>query len=155
MSKENLIEVASWIITLILLLLLVPVFKIREAILIFLFKQIITWLFGHLVVHLRLIKYPHRFFLCRATKTSFTFDFFVYPALCVLFNLYYPFNTGLPRQFLHYFLFTSGITILEVIFERKTQLIKYLNWKWYWTWVTLFITFMMSNLFYRWFFNLN
>lgn len=153
MSKEKLIQLASWIITTVLLLLLVPKDKIRDANVIFLFKQFLTWGTGLLVVEKNLIIYPVRLFK-KATRTSFTFEYYVYPAICVFFNLYYPFGGSLERQALHYVLFTSGITIFELILERHTQLITYTKWAWYWTWITIFATFMASNFYYRWFFHI-
>ena len=152
MFKEKLISISAWVTLSILLIWLVPQDKIREAMVIFFFKQVLTWLFGTIVVDKNLIEFPVRLFP-RASNTSFTFDYFAYPAICVFFNLYYPFGESMASQLLHYVLYSSGITLFEVILERHTNLIKYIRWKWYWTWITLTLTFMMSNYFYRWFFN--
>jgi hypothetical protein len=89
-KAEKIIETSVWIIMTILLIKFVPRNRIREAWVIFLFKQFMTWIFGLVVVEKNLIRYPFRLFFKKATKTSFTFEYFVYPALCVLFNLYYP-----------------------------------------------------------------
>ncbi|HCF49041.1 MAG TPA: hypothetical protein DER60_02080 [Syntrophomonas sp.] len=153
MSKEKIIEFSSWIILLTLLFWVVPVERIREALVIFFFKQSLTWLSGLLVVQMGFIEYPLRIFP-KATRSSFTFEFFAYPVICIFFNLYYPFGESVSRQILHYFAFTSAITLIEYILEKHTQLIKYIKWAWYWTWLTLLITFVMSNFFYRWFFSL-
>jgi hypothetical protein len=110
-----------------------------------------TWIFGLLVVELDMIEYPVRFFM-ESSRTSFTFEFFVYPALCVLFNLQYPQGKGRLREWSHYTMYCSAITIIEVILERHTMLIKYVHWEWYWTWITLNITFYISRKFYCWFF---
>jgi len=151
MSRDRIIEISSWVIIGSLLLWLVPKDKIRDAHLIFLFKQVLTWILGLMVAEKNLIRYPVRIF-SRATKSSFTFDYFAYPAICVFFNLFYPYGESIEKQLVHYITYTSGITIFEVTLERYTNLIKYINWKWYWTWATIFITFMMSNFYYRWFF---
>jgi len=153
MSKEKIIEYSSWIIMLALLIWLVPVSRIREALVIFFIKQSITWIFGLLVVQLGLIIYPLRVFP-NATNTSFTFEFWVYPIICIIFNLYYPFGESVISQIWHYTVYASVITAIEYIIEKYTLLIKYINWAWYWTWITLVLTFLASNMFYRWFFSL-
>ncbi len=153
MSKEKIIEISSWVVLAILLIIFVPFIRIREALVVFFIKQSITWYFGVLVVHNGLIQYPLRFFP-KATNTSFTFEFFVYPAICVLFNLYYPFETSYLWQFAYYAVYTSAITTFEAVLEKHTNLIEYIRWSWVWTWVTILLTFIISNWFYRWFFNL-
>ncbi len=154
MSKERIILFSTWILLIFLLILLVPKDKIRDANIIFLFKQFVTWIFGLMVAERNLIKYPVRLFK-NATKSSFTFEYFAYPAICVFFNLFYPFEKSIAYQLIHFVLYTSGITIFEFILEKYTNLIKYINWKWYWTWITIFITFFISNMYYRWFFQLD
>lgn len=153
MSKERTIEIASWTILIILLLWLVPREKIRDAHVIFLFKQVVTWLLGLFVSEYNLIQYPVRLF-SKATKTSFTFEYFAYPVICIFFNLFYPYGAGIHYQIFYYIIYSSGVTIFEVLLERHTNLIRYINWKWYWTWISIFITFMLSNYYYRWFFHL-
>lgn len=151
MSKEKIIEISSWVVMAILLMVFVPLNRIREALVVFFFKQTITWYFGTLVVQYGLIKYPVRFFP-KATNTSFTFEFFVYPAICILFNLYFPFDKSYLWQIFYFVCFASAITVFEVMLEKHTNLIKYIKWSWFLTWITLLITFAMSNVFYRWFF---
>ena len=153
MMIERIIEITAWVIVTGLLFWLIPRDKVREAFLIFFFKQLITWIFGLSIVEFGLVEYPVRLF-SNATSTSFTFEYFVYPAICVLFNFYYPEGKHWFRQLGHYVLYVTGITILEVILERNTQLIKYLHWSWYWTWITLFATFFISRMYYKWFFRI-
>ena len=151
MIKEYIILVIAWLITIGMLIIFVPKKQIREAWLIFFFKQLLTWVLGLIVVELGLIEYPVDIFQ-HATKTSFTFEYFIYPAICVVFNLHYPENKGRFRRFLHYSYFCTAITIVEVFVERYTDIIEYINWTWYITWITLFITFYASHKYYLWFF---
>ncbi len=153
MSKEAIIWAIAFIITIIVLIKFVPKNKFREAQVIFFFKQLITWIFGLTVAELKLIEYPYRQFP-HATEASFGFEFFVYPAVCVIFNLHYPNGKSKARQFMHYFNFCSIITFIEVLCERYTDIIKYNHWTWYATWITLFITFFMSRQYYIWFYKL-
>ncbi|MFT9494440.1 CBO0543 family protein [Anaerosolibacter sp.] len=151
MNKEYIILVIAWIITINLLIRYVPRNRSREAWLVFLFKMFLTWIFGLLVVELDMIEYPVRFFM-EASMTSFTFEFFVYPAICVLFNLHYPEKKSSISQWMYYVIYCSVISIIEVILEKYTNLIIYINWEWYWTWITLLLTFYASRKFYLWFF---
>jgi hypothetical protein len=153
MNKETIILISAWILTIITLVLFVPKNKLREAQVIFFFKQLMTWLLGLTVAQYRFIEYPIREF-AYATKTSFSFEYFIYPAICVVFILHYPEKKSLTRQFIHYFYFCTVMTILEVLCEKYTNIIKYIHWTWYLTWITLFITFFLSNQYYLWFFKL-
>ncbi|HEX2927715.1 MAG TPA: CBO0543 family protein [Ruminiclostridium sp.] len=135
----------------VILIVYVPKNKIREAQLIFFFKQLITWFFGLIVVQLRLIEYPFRLFPY-ANKTSFSFEYFIYPAICVIFNLHYPKNVGKLKQFLYYVYFCTAITVFEELCVEYTNLIKYIHWTWYYTWVSFYLTFYISHKYYLWFF---
>lgn len=153
MGFETIILVTAWVITTIVLIIFVPKTKIREAMVIFLFKQLITWIVGLLVVELGLIIYPVKSFT-NASQTSFDFEFFIYPAICVVFNLHYPEGKKPLIQLMHYISYCSAITVVEVLIERYTDIIEYIHWEWYVTWITLFITFYASRKFYIWFFKL-
>ncbi|MGI6453050.1 MAG: CBO0543 family protein [Syntrophomonadaceae bacterium] len=152
MSIEVLILTTVWILTIIMLILLVPKNRIREAIVVFFFKQFITWIIGLTVAEYKLISYPVRLF-SYANKASFTFEYFVYPAICVVFILHYPEGRSNLRKFLYYFNFSTVMTIIEILCERYTRIIEYIHWEWYITWVTLFVTFYISRKFYVWFFS--
>src|SRR5690554_1168980 len=79
MLLERIILALVWIITILGLIRLTPRNQIRDAHVIFLFKQVLTWIFGLLVVQFHLIEYPVRM-LHKATMTSFSFEYFIYPA---------------------------------------------------------------------------
>ncbi|WP_449620455.1 CBO0543 family protein [Robertmurraya sp. Marseille-Q9965] len=149
---ERTIEISAWIVISYLLLKFVPRHRIREAHLAFLFKQVLTWLFGLLVVEKNLITYPYRLFFKKATKSSFTFEYFVYPGLCSLFNLYYPEKRNLFYKFCHYFFYTAVITCFEAIAFKYTNLINYKKWTWYWSFITVWISYYISRIYHRWFF---
>ncbi|MFD2332574.1 CBO0543 family protein [Cohnella sp. GCM10020058] len=150
MTMERFILIGVWIITILLLRFSVPLNKIREAFVIFSFKQMLTWFFGFLVVQYKLIEYPVREFPY-AARNSFSFEYFIYPALCCVFNMKFPDHKGILHKTLWYLFFPSWMTILEVLIEKHTQLIRYLHWHWYWTWITLLATFFVSRMFYLWF----
>nr|WP_295971623.1 CBO0543 family protein [uncultured Bacillus sp.] len=151
-KAEKIIESSVLGVMILLLLKFVPKTRIREAVAVFFFKQCITWLFGLLVVEKRLIRYPARLFFKKATKSSFTFEYFVYPSLCVLFNLYYPEHRSKLIKTLYFFGHSLLITGFEVFALKWTRLITYTGWKWYWTLTTILGTYYLSYRFHGWFF---
>ncbi|NMD68754.1 hypothetical protein HHO41_00530 [Bacillus sp. DNRA2] len=153
MSKEIIVLISVWVLTIIGLLIWIPKDRLREAYLIFYFKQFMTWILGLIVVQCGWIEYPVREF-AKASHTSFSFEYFIYPAICVIFNLHYPYHKGILPRMCWFIFFPSWMTIVEVLIEKYTDLIKYNEWKWYWTWISLYITFYFSMMFYRWFFNI-
>lgn len=153
MYKDIMVLIVAWIITIVMLILFIPRNKFRQAQVIFFFKQLMTWLFGLLVAQFGLIEYPVREFP-NANKTSFSFEYFIYPSLCIVFNLHYPEGKSRIRQFLHYFYFCTGMTLIETFCTKYTNILKYVHWTWYFTWITLFITFFLSRQYYVWFFRI-
>ncbi|WP_332635051.1 CBO0543 family protein [Halalkalibacter flavus] len=149
--KDEIILKLIWLVTIGLLFKYIPKNKLRHGILAFLYKQVVTWVFGLLVVEKGLIKYPVRFFK-KANKSSFSFEYFLYPSFSAIFNLNYPENKNRFIKFIYYIFHAGIITIIEVLAERYTNIIKYVKWKWYWSFITLGITYYSSRLFYRWFF---
>lgn len=147
---DRFIILAAVLISALLLILTVSKDKLREATAIFFFKQTMTWSFGLLVAEWGLIEYPVRE-LVRASASSFSFEYFIYPSVCVVFNLKYP--EMMVRKILWILGFPTILTITEVVIERKTELINYVHWTWYWSWIAFFITFMISRAYYHWFFN--
>jgi hypothetical protein len=141
----------GWIITIIALILFIPKNKICVAAVAFQFKQTITWLLGLTVVQLGLIEYPVRS-LPKATMSSFDFEFFIYPAICAIFNVHYPQGKSKPVKVLYYAGYCSGITVVEVLAEHYTDVITYVHWAWYVTWITLCITFFLCRVCVVWFF---
>ncbi|MDN3019164.1 hypothetical protein PH210_23610 [Paenibacillus sp. BSR1-1] len=139
-----------WLITL-GLVFIIPKRKRRIAIVAFLFTQVITWILGLVVVEYGLIAYPVRD-LPTINYTSLTFEFLSFTVLCGVVNAYYPHARSKMMKFLYFASFCTILTILEVIIEKYTDLIEYLHWSWYLTWISLFISFMLSRWFCVWFF---
>ncbi|WP_102344771.1 CBO0543 family protein [Bacillus sp. Marseille-P3661] len=151
-KKEKIIELSSWVAMVILLIKFIPKNKLREAHLAFLFKQLITWLFGLIVVENGNISYPFRTFFKKSIKSSFTFEYFVFPGMCALFNAHYPEKRSKYFKTFYYIVYTSVIVFLEVIALRFTKLIHYENWKWYWSFVSIWFSYYLSRMYQVWFF---
>jgi hypothetical protein len=150
MFLDRIVLVSVLVVTILGLILLTPRDKIREAHVIFLFKQLLTWLTGLLVVEFRLIEYPVREFQI-ATLSSFSFEYFIYPAICVVVVLRFPFRKSIWHKIGWFALFPTAMTILEVLIERYTNLIKYINWTWYWSWLSLLLYDLITFCYYMWF----
>ncbi|SMD13767.1 CBO0543 family protein [Sporomusa malonica] len=153
-SMERIIIGVAWVITALALWLWIPRdrYSLRKAQVAFFFMQMVTWIFGLLVVEWGLIEYPiHEFE--HANMTSFTFEFFVYPVICTFYNLYYPETQRYFYEFWYTVLYCTPITLLEIILEKYTELIGYIHWAWYWTWITLFLTFRISRAYIKWFYS--
>ncbi|WP_324255005.1 CBO0543 family protein [Bacillus sp. REN16] len=133
------------------ILFFIPKNKVHLAVVAFLFKQFITFLIGLAVVEWGLLEYPIRLF-ASINRASFTFEYYAFPVLCALFNVRYPTNRSTFIKFTYYATYCSVITLFEHYLEKYTELITYIHWDWYITWITLFISFYLSRLFCRWFF---
>ncbi|WP_185806846.1 CBO0543 family protein [Bacillus sp. HMF5848] len=151
MTKDKGILVCIWAVTIVALLLFIPKDKVRHGVLAFLYKQIVTWLFGLVVVDKGLIAYPIRIF-SKANKSSFSFEYFFYPSLCAIFNIHYPEGKSKWLKGFYYLFHAGFITLVEVCAEKYTNLIQYKRWSWYWSFLTIATTYYSSRLFYRWFF---
>jgi len=134
------------------ILFFIPKNKIRIAVVAFLFKQVITFLIGLLVVELGLIEYPVRSF-ASINRTSFDYEFYYFPVTCAVFNAWYPTHRSNLIQLGYYVLFSTVLTSFEVIIEKYTELINYIHWDWYISWISIFITFLLVRLFCVWFFS--
>jgi hypothetical protein len=142
---ETIIELLSWFIGIMLLYFCVPKSKNRQALLGMLVMQMFTWPFGFLVAEFELISYPSRFF-ADATTASFTFEYFLFPVISALFNIYYPKKGSFLKVFTYTSVIVSLLTTGEFILEVYTDNIEYLQWDWYWSWITMF---MLLHISYR------
>jgi hypothetical protein len=150
MLIERIILISAWLVTILLLILFTPRDKIREAHVLFMFKQGLTWISGLFVVEFGMIEYPVREFQI-ASATSFSFEYFIYPAVCIVFVLRFPEHKTIWHKIGWFVLFPTSITILEVLIERYTKLIDYINWTWYYSWLSMFIFDIMTLNYYLWF----
>jgi hypothetical protein len=150
MKLDLVILLVFWIIS-IGLIFIIPAAKRRLAIIAFLFKQMVTWLLGLVVVEAGWLSYPVRFF-ASVNRTSFCYEYFFYPIICAIFNVYYPVNRSNLVKILYYSTFCTALTIPEILLEKYTELISYHGWTWYWTWISLYITFAMTRSFCEWYF---
>lgn len=131
----------------------IPKSKWREASLAFSFQQCITWFLGLLVVELNLIEYPVRE-LAKVNRTSFLFEFIQYPLISSFYCIYYPLTRSTRITILYTSTFCTALVIPEILFEKYTDLISYVHWEWYVSWLSMYITLTILWHFYKWYFKL-
>jgi hypothetical protein len=110
MDYNHYVLIGLWVVLPIVLYIVVPRDRIREAMATFMFFQMLTWLFAIGLTYAGLLEAPVRIFK-HATKISFTMEYLVFPTAAVLFQLNFPENPRFVRRLLHY-LFWVGIILL-------------------------------------------
>ena len=151
MNLDYTILIGTWILMGILLWIFTPREKILHVHVGFLCMQVITWVLGALVVENKLISYPVRF-LDYTYRASFSFEYFLFPSISALFNVHFPEEKSLVWKILYACAFPTAITSIEAMLEKYTNLIKYINWTWYYSWISLLVVLLLSYWYYRWFF---
>lgn len=153
MDNERLLLIGIVLISLLLLIIFLPLSKLRDACVIVFFLQMLTWAAGLYAVEKGWIEYPVQLFPKenQVNQSSFTFEFFVFPVVAIIFSLKYPTKTNKFNKFLYYLIFISFFTMLEWIIERNTNLVHYIKWKWYWTLISVMITLFITHSYYTWF----
>lgn len=153
MKGEKLLLIGIILISVLIFFKFVPKNKMRDACVIFLFLGTLTWLLGLLAVEMGLIEYPVQLFPNenRTNRSSFSFEFLIFPLVSVLFSLHYPSKSNKIIQFLYYLVITSFFTGMEVLIERNTNLVHYIKWKWYWTLISVMIVLFINHSYYTWF----
>jgi hypothetical protein len=150
MKIEFLIIILMWVIGLISYILFTPKNRYRRLLFAFLVCKTLMWI--SIIIHAKfhLISFPVRE-LPNATKVLITTGYFFYPLICGFYVIFEP-KRSLALRFLYLSMYITGLTIFEVILEKYTNLITYIHYAWYWTWINLFCTFAVSNIIYWWFF---
>ena len=116
--------------------------KLKDWLLIFFLKGYIASFLDQIIVKKKRISYPVRF-MSKYFDSSLLFDYLLFPLLCVFYNRTSE-KSNLHSIFLQSLIYTTPMTVLEVILEKKTNLIRYKkNWNWLITYSTLVVTFLI------------
>ncbi|GKU82593.1 CBO0543 family protein [Niallia sp. NCCP-28] len=153
MSIERWILIGILVLSILVIYILVPKDKAKDAWVLFLSLQVITWPAGLLAVEIGLIEYPIQLLPVanEFNKSSFSFEFFLFPVTAIIFSLYFPKKFNKMGKFLYYLIFAGFFTCLEVILERHTGLVEYHGWKGYWTLITVIASLFINHSYYIWF----
>ncbi|GAX88933.1 CBO0543 family protein [Effusibacillus lacus] len=114
---------------------------LKDWLLVYFMTAALSTFVGVFVVAAGWLEYPARLFP-HAFQTSVVFDFLVFPIACVYYNLT-SYRSNLGGILAQAVLYSAPITVLEVWFEKHTQLIKYHRWDWYLTFLLLVLTFLL------------
>ena len=115
--------------------------KLKDWLLIFFLKGYISSFLDQIIVKKKHVTYPVRF-MPKYFDSNILFDYLLFPILCVFYNRTSE-KSNLHSIFLQSFIYTTPMTVLEVILEKKTNLIRYKkNWNWLITYSTLVATFL-------------
>lgn len=150
MNLENIILSGSAFSAL-LSLYFVPRNKILETQFIIIFVQLPTWLLGLSAVELGLLQYPYRE-LASVNRTSFLFEYFIFPVICAHFSNYYPERASVIVRMAYLAGTSLALTGVEVLLEHHTLLIKYTGWHWYWTLLSVGLILGLTKRIVQWFF---
>jgi hypothetical protein len=153
MIIERLVIAGAILLSILLIWKFVPKEKAREAWVPFLSLSSLTWAAGLFVVEMGWISYPVQLFSKenQVNESSFTFEFFLFPVLAILFSLYYPQSKKIHTKWLYAIVFSGVFTIAEVILEKYTNSVKYDEWKWYWTFFSVILVLMANHQYVIWF----
>jgi hypothetical protein len=149
MSIESIVIILMWGIGLVSFLF-IPKNRMRRFILAHLFCQSLTWLSSLFHVQFDLLTFPFREFP-NATDLLVTTEYFFYPTFCAFYIIFEPKGNYLFRLIYLSFWITV-VTMIDLLVERYTNLIEYVHYSWYWTWMNFFILFALTNILYQWFF---
>lgn len=145
LTAESIISLTAAIVTLLLAAIAIDWRNFREWIALFFFQGEIDLLLGSLVVESGLLDYPVRI-LPDLYDTSLLFELWVLPILCILYNQIIN-KRSLWSMGYYAMLFSAGITGIEFIIERNTNLIAYIEWSWVTTFITVTLAFWVSRAF--------
>ena len=149
-SVEMFISLVAAVITLLLLIFAVDWRYVRDWVVVFLFKSLLDFVVSSPTVEHHLLEYPIRL-LPNCYDTSLLFELWVFPVLCILYNQITR-DKGIGAILGYALLFSAGITVIEYYLELHTNLIRYIQWSWQTTFISLTITFLISRgfiAFYR------
>ncbi len=109
---------------------------IKDSILIFLLNAYFSMFIGVLVVEEKMLEYPIRLF-SNYFASSLLYEYLLFPVVCIYFyqTTYHSKYMSIVLQCL---LYTSALTVIEVLFERYTDLIEYHTWTWIHTFISIF-----------------
>lgn len=150
MKIELIILISACLISL-LSIFLIPKTKRIQAQFVFLFVQFPAWVLGLSAVELKLLEYPYRE-LSSINRTSFIFEYFILPVVCVHLNARFPEHASIVKKLGLYIGVASIFTLAEFILERYTEVIKYTGWEWYWTFLSVWFILWVSRVITLWFF---
>lgn len=153
MSIEKIILAAVWVLSVFALLTGVPKDRRREAALVFVTGQTLTWSLSLLFVEWEWVQNPVREFQ-KATAANFTFNFVLYPTVTVFYSLYYPKHGSAWARVGYTALYLAAFMVFLSVLQQYTDLMRQVPLYRYVGSVLVFLGVMAGVHAYKnWFFN--
>lgn len=150
MTVDVLVLILMWVIGLLSFIFFTPKNRKRRFILAFFICQTLTWLDSLLLVKFHLIAFPVREFP-KASDLLLTVNYFFIPLLCGFYIISKPKRNYFVRL-VYLSIWVTGTVLLIVLLEKYTNLIEYIHYAWYWSWLDFFGVYTISKGLYQWFF---
>lgn len=154
MSIDYIVIILMWVIGILAFIFLTPKNHYRKVLFALLLCQAFVWISSLLHVKFHLLAFPVREFP-KATDVLVTTEYFFYPLLSGFYIVFEPkpkHKRSLAIRAVHLSIWTSGLVLIDHLLEKYTNLIEYLHYAWYFTWIDFFCIFAVTNLIYQWFF---
>lgn len=136
---DTIILYSACALSVVVLFYVLKIFPKKDLLLVFLFTAYFGNIIGTFVVKFNLINYLK---MGSYINSGQFFELIVFPTIVMYFyKTSYHVNTL--NAFFQSVMYSAGLTILEVILERNTGLIHYINWNWMYTFVSVFV-FMLA-----------
>lgn len=117
---------------------------IKDLLLIYFMTSFFSIFLGVIVVEEKLIEYPISF-LSNYFSSSLLYEYLLFPVVCIYFYQA-TYNSKYPSMILKCLLFTSVLTIIEILLERYTDLIDYLNWSGVHSFISIFFLMLFIRI---------
>ncbi|MFB5193661.1 CBO0543 family protein [Neobacillus sp. KR4-4] len=150
MSVDYAVIILMWVIGIFTYIFFTPKKRYRKVAVTALICQSLLWLNSLVHVEFDLIAFPVREFP-KATDLLITTEYFFYPLLCGFYLAYEP-KHSLRIRLIYLCSWISIITLYDFILVKFTNLIEYVHYAWYFTWIDFFCIFAVTNFVYQWFF---
>jgi hypothetical protein len=150
MDLEIMILSLLWVFGITAIVLFTPKNGLRKLLFASLVCQAILWASALVHVKFGLLSFPVREFP-KATDVLFTTEYFFYPLIYGFYIIFEP-NVSFMVRLCYFVLWISGLTVIDYLIEKNTDLIIYENYAWYWSWLNFFVIFLLASLIYKWFF---
>ncbi|WHY66805.1 CBO0543 family protein [Neobacillus sp. SuZ13] len=150
MSVDYIFIMAMWVSGVVAYMFLTPKNQYRKLLFSLLTCQALLWINSLVHVEFNLLAFPVREFP-KATDLLITTEYFFYPLLCGLYIAYEP-KRSFKTRLIYLSVWISFITVYDVILVKYTNLVEYVHYAWYFTWIDFFCIFAVTNLIYQWIF---
>jgi hypothetical protein len=140
-----------WLVGFIGFILFVPHGKRREGYLAFLMFQAFIWACDIPSFTYGLLSAPFREFP-KATNLCITINYFFYPVLFSIYYVHRRVKSNRWSKIISFFIWTSTVTLFDIVIEKYTDLLEYGTITWYGMWMYIVFLYYVSEVCCDWFY---